>query len=315
MKSDKTRGAGWIWAINGLAIIACLVIILNLVWRRDANELDLGQPGHPLVFMLSPDYGRDLTEEDRAWLADFLERESGLRIDVKVAGSSLEAIESFGAQADIGLVNLFDYILARREYGVSAALQVLRGDGQADYRGGIAVRAADPYRQLTDLAGRRLAFVDPFSTSGFIFPAKLLKDAALTIETEFAGGHAQALERLLAGHVDAATTFTGAIEADSRLRVLATTDLIPNEPVIVRNGVRPEKADLVLAALTRLAATPEGKALFLKMAAVTGFKAVTNEHYDPVVGVARSAGATVYDLVPAGVQVESRRRGIDLFPL
>jgi ABC-type phosphate/phosphonate transport system substrate-binding protein len=137
----------------------------------------------------------------------------------------------------------------------------------------------------------------------------------MTVETEFAGSHAQALERLLAGHVDAAATFIGAIEADSRLRVLATTDLIPNEPVIVRHGVRPEKAERVLSALTRLAATPEGKALLSRMADVTGFKPVTNEHYDSVVGVARSAGATVYDLVPAGVQVESRRRGIDLFPL
>jgi len=315
MKRRTIAGAGWIWAINGLAIFACLLIILNLVWRGDAHERNLGRPGHPLVFMLSPDYGRELTEEDRAWLADFLERESGLRVDVKVAGSSLEAIESFGAQADIGLINLFDYILARREYGVSAMLQVLRGENKSDYRGAIAVRAADPYRQLSELAGRRLAFVNPFSTSGFIFPAKLFKDAAITLETEFAGNHAQALERLLAGQVEAAATFIGAVEADARLRILATTDLIPNEPVVVRHGVRPEKAERVLMALTRLAATSEGKALLAKMADVTGFRPITNEHYDPVVGAARAAGVTVYDLVPAGIQVESRRRGIDLFPL
>lgn len=315
MKNLATAGAGWLRAINVLAIMACLVVIIHLLWRGDAHERDLGTPGHPLVFMLSPHYGRDLTEEDSLRLAEFLERESGLRIDVKVAGSSLEAIEAFGAQADVGLVNLFDYILARREYHVEAALQILRDEGAADYRGVIAVRDESPYRHLSDLAARRLAFVDPFSTSGFIFPAKLLKDAGVKVEAEFAGGHQQALERLLAGEVAAVATYGGALDNLTGLRVLATTDLIPHEPIIVRAGVRQEKAERVTAALMRLAGTPEGRELLAKMTEITGFRQITDEHYDSVIRVATAAGATIYQLVPSGTQVESRRRGIDLFPL
>lgn len=313
--ADTERNAGR-RARRVVAVAAGVLLAALAIWaiRRDLADERLGEADSPLLFILSHDHGRRFSPGDREALAALLSRESGLYIEVEIAATPLDAIEAFGGRADAGLLPLFQYALARKEYAVEAGLQVLREGGAEGYTGVVLVRAEGPVRAVGDLAGKRIAYVDPFSTSGFVFPAKMLADASVAPVPEFAGGHEEALARLRAGGVEAAATYAGADGGDSALRVLVRTDTIPNEPVFFRAGLRPEKKERLAAAIRNLGATPEGTAILAKTADISGFRPIEDEDYAGVGQAIRDAGRSVYEVVPDGLRVESRRRGIGYLP-
>lgn len=292
-----------LFVMGGLAVTGC---------GKSAPER--GSADFPIVFMLSPEHGAKLNANDRKALEEMLLRESSLHVDIRTAASSLDAIEAFDRAADVGILSLFEYVLARSEYSVEAAFQVIRRGGSTGYAGVILTRADGPIRSVEDLGGKRLAYSDPFSTSGFVFPAKLLADAGVKPASEFAGSHEMALARLRAGEVDAAATFAAAAEHDPTLRVLARTDTIPNEPVFFRHWLKPELKTRLATAIERVAATPEGARILKSIADIEGIRPISDESYLELNNVIRAAGSTVYEVVPEGVRVETQRRGINLGP-
>lgn len=300
----------------GIVLAICLIAVAVLLMksRHEAHERDLGESGRPILFVLSPDHGRQVTPNQRAVLADFLRKESGFNVEVYVAETPLDAIEAFGGgprvEADMGILNLFEYTLARNEYKVEAARQVLRKGSSTGYAGVIVVRSDGLIRDLAGLGGKTIAYTDPFSTSGFVFAARSLADAGVNLRHVFAGNHEQAVAQLRAGQVDAAATYDAMVRNDPSFRIIARTDTIPNEPVFFRSGLRPDKRDRLAAAIDRFAKSSDGPAILSAVADIEGFRAITDLHYAPVLETARAAGRSVYQLVPEGLRVESRRRGI-----
>ena len=72
---------------------------------------------------------------------------------------------------------------------ISRAVQA--GDEKAV--GAIVVREDGPVKSVKDLEGRPLAFVDEYSVSGFLLPARRLKDEGVHPVTRFAGSHPAAM--------------------------------------------------------------------------------------------------------------------------
>lgn len=273
-----------------------------------------GSAERPIVFLLSPEHGAKLADEARHALEEMLRHESGLKFEIRTATHALEAIEAFDREADVGLLNLFEYVLAHGEYGVEAVFQVTRKGGSTGYSGVLLSRADGSIAGLADLAGKRIAYTDPFSTSGFVFPAKLLADNGVRPLSEFAGSHERALARLRSGDADAAATFASAVSGDSLLRVIAMTDTIPNEPIFVRDWFKPEMKARIVAAIERVFTSDEGARIVKSIADIEGLTPTSDDAYADLRSAIRTAGASVYEVVPEGVRVESRRRGINLGP-
>jgi phosphonate transport system substrate-binding protein len=185
---------------------------------------------------------------------------------------------------------------------------VIREGGARSYEGVLVTRADSPVRSLKELDTKTVAFVDRYSTSGFVYPAKLLRDAGVKPVVVFAGTHHKALEELRAGRAAAAATFAGAAAADATLRVLARTEAIPNEPVSFRDGLDDPAKRRFIEALVAFAGTQEGKAVLQEMAGITGFEPATDEDYRPVHDVVRGADRTVQDLVPRGWWIHNENR-------
>ncbi len=315
MAQDRTqpqRRRAWFFALVP-AVLFALAIAFFLV-SRARKEAAAGKPGTPIVFVLSQQHGARLGPEERQAMAAHLQRESGLVVEVRVAPSSLDGIEGFARTADVGLLPLFEYLLAQKEYAVEARLQILRESGATTYAGEILVPANSTWRALADLQGKRFAYVDPYSTSGFVFPAKLLADAGIRVAPEFAGSHEEVIARLTDGRVDAGATYAGAASRERGLRAIARTEAIPNEPLFFRRDLPPEKRDRLLAAMQSFARTKEGQAILRRMGGVTGFRDIENAHYHPVLAALRAAGKSVYEVVPDGIRIESRQRGIEYVP-
>ncbi len=290
-----------------LAVLGVVVGAAILVFDPfGRSEGSVGTAGNPVVLVLSPSHAKDLKPGDLATLAKLLQADSKLEVSVRIATSPVEAIDSFKRQSDVGLLDLFEYMLARTRHGVEARLQITRKDDAVSYTGEVLVRADSPAKVLTDLQGKRIAYVSPYSTGGFIFPAWLLAENKVTMAHEFAGGHTEALERLRAGKVEAAAVYGGAAKPGEPFRVLGITRTIPNEPVFLRKGLDKRKGDAILAALQKVGLEAAGKGILAAMADCTGFRPATDSDYDPVRQALHAAGKSVYEVVPEGVSLESK---------
>jgi len=264
------------------------------------RDLDaVGETETPLVILLSPFHGADAQQLEL--LTNYIEAETGMSITVRVAASEEVAVSIAGTyQFDIGMLPLFDYLFCHREYRVEAGLQVLREGGARTYRGQILVQADSDITEIAQLEGKRIAYVDSFSTSGFLFPASLLINADVTPVAVFAGTHDLAVSQLREGDVDSAATYEGFAADSTDLRSIATTDEIPNEPVFFRADLAVEIRERVIEALVGFSQTDDGQHVLSHIADITGFVAVTDADYAEVEAVINTAGQTVQDLVPNG---------------
>lgn len=252
--------------------------------------------GGPVVVVLSPAHapagGAAAVEALQARLTAL----SGVPVKVQLATTSLQAIEAFGGtQSHIGLLPVTEYLFARQAYGVEARLQVQRAAG-ARYVGEIVVTSDSKLKTVGDLTGKRIAYTDEFSTSGFLLPAALVASQGVKPKAVFAGSHEAAVAALRAGDVDAAATYGGVAAKDAKLKVLATTEPIPNEPVFVAKGVDPARAKAVLDALAKVA--DEGG--LTELAGITSMQPIHHDAYASLLERVRAAGRSTADLVPGG---------------
>ena len=256
-------------------------------------------------------------------VAHLLEVASGYRFESFVATSYAGVIEAMGAgRADIGWLNTFSYVIAHQKYGVEVRLVTVRF-GLPYYRAEIIAQSASGINSLADLKGKRFAFVDPASTSGYLFPLAGLKKAGYDPakffgQTVFAGSHNNVVLAVYQGRAEAGAVFEDARasvqktlpDVMQKLKVIWKSDPIPNDTVSFRKDLPADVKDRVSTALLRFSQDPAGlqalKSLY-EIEALADYQLLVSKYkvkassldafYDPVRDVARYAGITLEDLI------------------
>lgn len=282
------------------SFVAVLLPALLFAGCARRNESTVGTPANPLNIVVSPAHApKDAAALDA--IKKQLESSTGMTIVITQAATPADTIKAFDAgKTDVGLVTLEEYLVAREEYGVHATLQALRENGLSDYQGVILTKAKGGPVSVAELAGKKVGFVGPYSVSGFTLPVSYLNKAGVKVQPVFAASHEEVLKMLVDGKVDAAATYARQVKRAPGLKVLAYTGTVPNEPLITRDGLTPEKTEAVKKAFAELASTPQGAKALSAVADITGFKPVDSEVYRPIHDLLRSEGKSVYDMVPDG---------------
>lgn len=296
-------------------LMALLVAVALVLPGCRREERKLGQADAPLVMVLSSGHGADAARVKQ--LQEMLERDSGLRVELTVAPNAEAAVRMAGSpNTDAALLTVFEYLFCRQLHGVTAGLKVVRAGGAVSHHGEIVALRSRGSKALADLEGKRIAFVDRYSSTGYILPAKLLADAKVHPTPVFAGTHQAAIAELKAGRTDAAATYADAVSADPELAVLAKTADMPNEPVFFRASLDPVKRQKLVAALEQVARTEEGRRVLGGMANIEGFVPTTDADYLKTAELITSIGKSVRDVVPRGwtLSNEAERRPADLAP-
>jgi phosphonate transport system substrate-binding protein len=187
---------------------------------------------------------------------------------VRVEGyaPTIEAMRS--EKVDIANFGSLGYIVAAEKGGAEAIVSRGNPDGTlGGYRSVIAVPKGSSYNSLADLKAHSkdivFAFADPASTSGNLFPRVGLLNAGINPEKDFkkvvfAGNHLASAMTVKAGKVDAGAFMeavrTRLITANKMqpedVRVIWTSDLIPNGPLAVRKALPEQlKKDIQAAML------------------------------------------------------------------
>jgi phosphate/phosphite/phosphonate ABC transporter binding protein len=204
---------------------------------------------------------------------------------------------------DIGTFSPFAYVDAARGGKIRLIAQCVI-NGTASYRGVIIARKDSGLKSLADLRGKRFAFVDPKSASGFLYPRALLIEHSITSETSFkqtifAGGHDKVIADVLDRRADAGAVYEDALGiAKSKgvptdnLLTLASTDPIPHDAVAVRIGVDDALTKKILAALVDLDRSDAGRRVIAnsKPKQLTGYMTAQDSLYDIVRRTAKLAG-------------------------
>ena len=142
-----------------------------------------------------------------------------------------------------------------------------KGYGSWTYSSVIVTRPDTDIEDLTDLAGKSIAFADPLSASGSLYPLGMLKDAGLSVPDEpgSPGGadftpqwstHQQAYEALTSETVDAAGVGYFIVADDARegvvdeVETVDRADEIPRAPIMVSPQLTDSEQTTVQEAFT-----------------------------------------------------------------
>lgn len=260
---------------------------------------ELGTRENPIKFFLVPSVEQKMLEDSAHSLKNYLESQTPYHFQFSVPTSYIAVVEAFGSKrADVASLNTYGYYLAHKKFQAQARLTVIRA-GESTYRSQILVRADGPIQQLKDLNGKKFAFVDPTSASGYLLPTKLFIDNGVKLgSTVFAQRHDNVISMIYQRQVDGGATYyspplNGKIQ-DSRMLVLAQypnvekeikilqlTDPIPNDPIVFRQDLPEDMKNKIAAAMIEFVKTDSGRTALEKTFAVTGFKPTTDQEYDP----------------------------------
>jgi phosphonate transport system substrate-binding protein len=245
-----------------------------------------------------------------------LHRETGYYFTSAVPTNYITVVEAFGSsRADIALINSFSYLLAHDKYGVEAKLRAVRF-GLDYYLGQIVARADSGINEVKDLDGKKFAFTDASSTSGYMFPLKMMKDAGVEpAATTFAMKHDNVITMVYQKQVDAGATFYSPPTEDGkardarsrvltqfpdvleRVKIIAITDKIPNDPFVFRKGLPAELVNNVIKGLKSYLKTAEGKDIFFQIYNMEDMLDVTDADYDDLRNTIRTLDLSIKDII------------------
>jgi len=288
-----------------------------------------------IVLGLVPSQEAEALIEDAEPLAQALEERLGIEVEAFVPQNYTGLVEAMGAgQADIGAFGPGGLVLAEERYGVEIILQSERF-GSATYHTQWMTNNPDKYCQdeptadedgllgcngtteasegpvgeeaLPLVDGATVAWVDPASASGYLFPAAQLMDAGLDHETDvtgiFAGGHPAAVIAVLDGTAEVGVSFDDARggvleerpEVTETVVTFAYSTEIPNDGWTVRAELPESLKEAIKQALLDYSATEEGQATLNAIYEIDALVEADLEAFEVVRETAEKVGLPIED--------------------
>lgn len=272
------------------------------------KRAELGSDENPVKFFFVPSVDTKLLEDTSKALKTYLEAHTPYKFKISIPPSYIAVVEAFGtSRADIAAINTFGYVVAHEKYGAEARLVTVRF-GESTYKAQFLARSDSKIKKLEDLNGKKIAFVDPASVSGYLLPLKYLHDRGIKPkETMFAMRHDNVISMIYQRQVDAGATFYSPPaeneiqdarrlvreqypDVEEKIKIIELSSPIPNDPVIFRKDMPEEMKQKIVEELIKFAATPEGLEVLKKLSSVTGLAPTSDKDYDATRAAVKALG-------------------------
>jgi phosphonate transport system substrate-binding protein len=276
-----------------LALAAGLTGAALLAW----GPLRAPAADAPLTLALTPSRDPTSLQEAGDAFVRAITKLSGVPMRARVASDYAGVVEALrNRHVDLAFVHPVGYVLANREAGCQILVRDI-WQGRVEYTARFYVRKESGIQRVEDLRGKTVAFVDPASSSGYIYPMVLLVKQGLVRNRDpktffkdalFAGTHDAALRAVLQGRVDAAASFDKAPELHlkdpalvARLGFVGETPPIPEAGICARPGLPADALARVKKALLAMK-PPEHAAVLKDIYNIDGFVDASDADYQPV---------------------------------
>ncbi|MEY4615448.1 MAG: hypothetical protein RJB66_408 [Pseudomonadota bacterium] len=278
-------------------IVFAIVFSLNGCTKKRAES---GSSENPIKLFFVPSVDVKVIEDSSKKIKAFLEHETGYKFEVSIPQNYIAVVEAFGTdRADVAALNSFGYFKAHSKYGAEARLMVLR-HGSNTYQSQFLARTESKIKTLEDLRGKKVAFVDPSSASGYLLPLKMLRDRGIVPgEVVFAMKHDNVVSMVYNDQVDAGATFhtpafNGKIEdarrlvltqypdVEQKVRIIALSEPIPNDPIVFRASLPEGFKQTIVKAFLNYIKTSEGREAFKIIYGVDDLREASDSDYQSV---------------------------------
>src|SRR5256712_6904850 len=315
MRSTLRGPLGWALAA-GLLIAARGATPAASTAPKASTGPRLGSFDRPISLAFTPSVQAATISTNGAAIKSALERSTGLAWKVTVMTSYAAQVEAMCAgSVDVGFFATIQMTLLLDKSCGTPVLGALRIDPSTkqlstSYNSQIIVRTDSGISDINGLKGKKFAFVDPLSASGYVYPTLTIKNKTgqepktFFSSTIFAGGHPQAALAVYQGTVDGAATFIddrdGLVAANpdikTKTKVIDTAGPIPNDGVALRKDFPDDVGKQVKQALVDYSKTDDGKKVFSALFQWDGMQEVDAKFYDGMKEAAKLAGVDVAGL-------------------
>jgi phosphonate transport system substrate-binding protein len=250
-------------AVSALALSACGQSAAN-----SSGDTAGGRNPDVLVFAAVPSENAQSLQQAYQPIFAMLQKETGKQIRFQSATDYAAVIEAQRTgKVDIAQYGPLSYVLARNS-GVKAtpiAAQTVTKGAMPGYRSYGITRAGSPIHGIADFKGKKICFVDPNSTSGYLYPKAALLNAGIDpvkdITPVMTGGHDASVLAVASGQCDAGFAEDSMVDhtlidkgqlQPGQVTTVWKSDVIAGSPVAISDDLAPDlKAKLTDAFQTK----------------------------------------------------------------
>lgn len=262
-----------------------------------------------VVMGFNPAENAEVLESNGKLFAQYYKDKVGMNVKTFIATDYTALIEALrSGQVDFAFLPPFSFVKAEEVADAQVLLKSVR-KGNPFYFAAIITRKDKGFKSIEDLKGKNIAWVDPSSSAGHIFPKAGLMDKKKIDPDKFfgrqifAGSHDALVLAVLNGTVDAGATFandaqglTGAWTQvlkngeQDKIQVLFVTDPITGDTMATSKKFMAKNKPLVdktVQMLVDMGKTEEGKKVLNALYRIDAMMPATSADYEPVRKAAR----------------------------
>ncbi len=282
----------------------------------NTSQEPLGSKTNPIRIYFTPSVDVETIATNAETFIKLLGKETGYYFSTAVPTSYIVVVEAFGSKrADIACMNSFGYFLANQKYGAQALLRIVRY-GEDTYRGQIITHINSGINSIEDINGKKFAFTDASSTSGYLLPLKIFKEKNVNLgEVVFGMRHDSVVTMVYQRQVDAGATFHSPPDIHGRVRdarirvatqfpdvlekvkIIALTETVPNDPFVFRKDLPEEIKQKVVKGIMNVLKTEEGKSVFYNIYAADGVIPTKDKDYDGLRRLIKRIGKDAEEMI------------------
>lgn len=256
-----------------------------------------------LVFGVVPDSVD--TETNYQPLMDYIAQETGKTVEYHESTDYAALIEaSIAGQIDVASFSGFTYVTATNNGAeLTPISSIITAEGQEPgYYSEAIVPVGSDIASIEDMKGKKVCFVDPSSTSGYLFPSYNLIEAGVDPEADitpvFAGKHDVSVQKVGEGvECEAGFAEDSEVAKSDKVEVIART-MVPGAPIVESNTLPDDVKDKLREILSEVTAD-DIVAAGIDSADSDGFRSVfyattpvDDEYYDQIRDICEATDAT-----------------------
>lgn len=236
-------------------------------------------------------------------LARYIGNKLDLPVETVYRKSYREINEMLGrSEIDIAIVCGYAYVVGRKDYGIELVASPTI-NGRPFYRSYVIVPAASEDKDFFSMRGKRYAFTDPLSNSGYLVPVSWLTQKGENPDNFFkkyifTRGHYNSIEAVAMRIVDGASVdgyvWEQAKKIEPRMvsmtKVVMESEEYPFTPVVARKKIDKDLKKRILNVLLSMNRDPEGINI-LRGIGIDGFIKVADDFYNPIRDMERKVKA------------------------
>lgn len=240
-------------------------------------------------------------------LASYLSKKTGINVRLTILSRYGDIIDSFKSRKlDGAFFGVFTGVLAMEKLGVEPVVRPVNLDGSSTSQAYIFVRKDSGINQVKDMRGKRMAFVDRATATGYLYFLALLKENGIYDidrffrEYYFTGSHDAAVHAVMDNRADVGIAkgkiFNKLSEKDPLIRnelmVLYRSPEFPDTTLCLKKELPESTKKKIREILLNMDKDKEGLEVLKKLGAVR-FITANREDFKPFLNMVRKTGIDI----------------------